>query len=210
MSEKKTERVLTEKEIKRTERVDKITEDLAIQGYERKDVTVSLVTANVVGSVIGVVFGVLMFLWYYLQNNGSLVMGDWDIFIMLVLLILMIFVHEGIHGIIWGAFAPSHKKAIEFGFIKEMLTPYCYCGEALSRGGYLLGSFMPCLLLGIIPTIAAIYAGSMLWLILGIFNFMGAGADVMITIKMLLYKAFGKDVKIMDHPTEVGFIVFEK
>ena len=57
-------------------------------------------------------------------------------------------IHEGIHGLTWGLLSPDGFSTIEFGLIKEYMTPYCYCGTPLTRGQYILGSMMPTLVLG--------------------------------------------------------------
>jgi hypothetical protein len=36
------------------------------------------------------------------------------------------------------------------------------------------------------------------------------GGDFLIILKMLLYRAQGSDTVYYDHPTECGFVVFEK
>jgi hypothetical protein len=38
----------------------------------------------------------------------------------------------------------------------------------------------------------------------------GGGGDFIIILKMLLYRAKGKDAVYYDHPYECGFVVFEK
>jgi hypothetical protein len=38
----------------------------------------------------------------------------------------------------------------------------------------------------------------------------GGGGDFLIILKMLLYRSGGKEAVFYDHPTECGFVVFEK
>jgi len=92
----------------------------------------------------------------------------------------------------------------------QTLTPYCYCGEPLKKIQYILGSFMPCLVLGIIPCIVSVYVNSSYLLFLGIIMIIGAGGDLTVILKMLFHKTSSADIIIMDHPTECGFITFER
>lgn len=206
MSQKKKERTLTKKEAARKERIDAITEDLKMQGYVRKDQIISIVYANVMAIVLSIPFIILFGVWFFASNDVNINFPFWGYFAIIVL----IPVHEAIHGITWGLFAPSKFKTIEFGFMVEQLTPYCYCGEPLKKYQYILGSFMPCLILGIIPCVVAVYTNSLLLLIIGILMIMGAGGDLTVILKMLFYKSAASEEIIMDHPTECGFIVFER
>lgn len=210
MASEKKERVLTEKELARKIRIDRITEELENRGYVRKDRIISIAYANVMAFVLSIPFIILFGGWFFLRNGLNFEFSFIKYFLVLAGMIVFTAAHEGIHGLTWGLCAPNRFKTIEFGFIAEKLTPYCTCGEPLKKMQYILGSFMPCLVLGIIPCIAAVYVNSVYLLFLGIIMIIGAGGDLTIILKMLLYKAPSNDVIIMDHPTECGFIVFER
>lgn len=210
MARQKKERVLTEKEKARKKRIDKITEELAQQGYVRRDQIISVLFANVMAFTLSIPF-ILVFGWWFFALNAkgfeTSIGGTICVFIGFVALIV---VHEGIHGLTWGLCSPNKFKDIEFGFIAENLTPYCTCGAPLKKWEYILGSFMPCLMLGIIPCTVAVYIHSFHLLLLGILMIMGAGGDLTIILKMLFFRSSCTDVIIMDHPTECGFIIFER
>ena len=82
--------------------------------------------------------------------------------IFVIAILLLVVVHELIHGITWSVFTEHHFGDIEFGFMKEYLTPYCTCKCPLSKGKYIIGALMPLIILGIIPMAAGIIMGSML------------------------------------------------
>lgn len=211
MAPKKKERVLTEKELARQKRIDKITEDLARQGYARHDKTISILVANVMAILLSIPFIILFGVWFFAHNDGiNFEFSFTKYMLFLVGTILCIVVHEGLHGLTWGLCAPSKFKTIEFGFMVEKLTPYCTCGEPLKKMQYIFGTFMPCLVLGIIPCIVAVYINSLYLLFLGVLMIMGAGGDLTVILKMLFYKSSSTDIIIMDHPTECGFIIFER
>lgn len=207
----KKERVLTKKELERQNRMDKISEDLGQQGYMRKDHIISVVYANVMALVLSIPFIILFGVWFFARNDlKNMEFSIVKYALTLVGMLVLVIVHEGIHGMTWGLFAQGKFKTIEFGFMVEKLTPYCTCGEPLKKIYYILGAFMPCLVLGIIPSIAAVYVGSLYILCLGILMIMAAGGDLTIILQMIFYKSSSPDVIIMDHPTECGFIIFER
>ena len=39
---------------------------------------------------------------------------------------------------------------------------------------------------------------------------MGGAGDILISSMLLFYKTNGKDVILIDHPTKIGLVVFEK
>ena len=119
--------------------------------------------------VLGLPLVALLCVWYVVRNGSiSLDFSFSQYLPVLIGGLVLIVVHEGIHGITWGLCAPSKFKTIEFGFIAEKCIPYCTCGEPLKKTQFILGAFMPCLVLGIIPCIVAVYLNSVLLLILGI------------------------------------------
>ena len=210
MAKQKKERKLTEKEALRVERLNARTAELESEGYVRKDQIISILFAKIMAFALSIPFIVIFGWWFEIRNGLHFEMTFTESIAFLVLILVMVVVHELLHGLTWGLTAPNGFKSIAFGFMKENLTPYCTCGEPLTKGAYILGAFMPCLVLGIIPAVAAVFANSTLWLLIGLLMIMGAGGDLTIIIKLLTYRTDAKDVIILDHPSECGFIVFEK
>ncbi len=208
MSQK--ERILTEKEKVRKNRIDKLTEELSLKGYVRKDRIIDIVFANVMAIVLAVPFIVLFGFWFFSKNGKNLDISLSGIVYVWIAFIVLIVVHEGIHGLTWGLCSKSKFKNIEFGFMVSKLTPYCYCGDPLKKGAYILGSVMPCLVLGIIPCIISVYINSFYLLLIAVVMIIGAGGDLMVILKMLFLRSSANDIIIMDHPTECGFITFER
>lgn len=187
--------------------VTKVRED---KGYQRKDQIMSVSFANVIAITLSIPFFIIFGVWFVSRNGWSNWLSGVESCVLLVAMLGLIVVHELIHGLVWGSFAKSKFKSIDFGIQKETLTPYCTCSEPLSKSQYIIGSIMPCIILGIIPSIAGVLADSLLLLLIGLIMIAGAGGDLTITLKMLTYHSDKKEIIIMDHPTECGFIVFEK
>lgn len=213
-NKEKKPRKLTEKELKRMAIIEKITEEKESFGYKRVDLTVDIGKANLMAFAFGFPICLPFLIIYIIVNMHHFKFFNYTgfigFFIWLVLLVAFTVVHELIHGLVWGICAPNHFKSIDFGFIKEMLTPYCTCIEPLTKGQYILGSIMPGLVLGIIPMIIAIFNGSFLCMLMGMVMVFAAGGDLTIIMKVLTYKTDKKDIIYIDHPTECGLYVFEK
>jgi hypothetical protein len=130
--------------------------------------------------------------------------------VIVVALVALTVVHELIHGACWSIFTPHHFKDIEFGVMLSAMAPYCACLVPLKKEQHVFGTAMPLIVLGILPTIYAICSGSLFMLLTGIVMIVSAGGDMAIVLEMLKYKTACHDVKIFDHPTQVGFYLFEK
>lgn len=182
------------------------------QGWTRTEKTVSIAAANTWGLLVTLPVVIAFGVWFVLRH-GTTVLGELsviEIILIVVMYLGLIFVHEGLHGVTWACFAPEHFKQIEFGFIKQQLTPYCWCGAPLTKGRYLLGSMMPGLVLGVLPCTAACLLGWPAWLWLGELMLLGAAGDLLISLKLLGCGGRGKELCCLDHPTECGLILFEK
>ena len=90
------------------------------------------------------------------------------------------------------------------------MTPYCYCGTPLTRGQYLIGSVMPTLVLGFIQGFVAVCSGSFMLFVLSVILMFGGGGDFLIDWMLIRYKKKKVKLILMDHPTELGFVAFEK
>ena len=205
-------RKLTEAEKRRMDRFEKMSADLEARGYKRCELTVGVVRANVLTIVLGLPICFLGLAIFFLVNRGrDLDLGFTINFLPLaVLLLVLTVVHELIHGITWSFFAEHHWADIEFGFIKEYLTPYCTAKNPLPLGGYILGGLMPMIVLGIVPTVWAIATGNFSLLIVGLAMTLGGGGDLMIVLMLLRHKSDAREKLILDHPTQAGSVIFER
>ena len=214
-----SKRELTEKEKQRLVKFAATEEELKKKGYIRKDLTVSLTKANIVGLLLVLpIMAVLCIIFLVLHGFTPIVnlieTKDLWTAISLILaglsIIPLAVVHELIHGLTWGIGAKNHMKDIEYGFIKEMLTPYCYCRSPLSKGMYLIGSLMPMTLLGTVVCIFGIIFANPALMITGLLQVMGGSGDILVSCMLLRHNTKGKEIVLMDHPTDCGLVVFEK
>ena len=212
MNEEKN-RKLSAKEQRRLSVFEETCERLSQQGYKRNDLTISIVKANLFVILLAipvVAIGVLLFAW---KNPISLLTpSPQGSLLFVALFIVLIMVHELIHGLTWSLYAEHHFKDIAFGFMKEYLTPYCTCTTPLLKSHYTMGALMPCVVLGILPTAIGILLGSHFLFWTGIVMILSASGDIMIVMKLLTYKSQSgsKEILIYDHPTQAGSVIFEK
>lgn len=204
------QRKLTAAEERRKAAFDRTAAALHAAGYRAEDLTIGLVRANVLALLLCLPIVLLLLLAFSAAHpeggSGSFTLGGAAGF--LAAFFLLIFVHEGIHGLTWALFAPDHFRAISFGVIWQSLTPYCACSQPLSRGAYALGGIMPTVVLGLLPALAAIVSGSTaLWGMGAVMLFAG-GADLAIFWKLLRFRPRTGDVVYLDHPYECGLVAF--
>ena len=129
-----------------------------------------------------------------------------DIFIGLMIIIIGIVIHELLHGLGWSFYAKKGWKSISFGIVWKYLTPYCHCEESLNLRAYRIGSVLPAIVLGFIPSILAIILGNLWLLIFGFFFTFAAGGDFLIL--WLLRKENPTHI-VQDHPDKIGCIILE-
>ena len=204
-------RKLSPAEERRLQAFEELSERMLAEGYRRVELTVSIVKANVFA--VGLLFPLLLAgMGLFLLKNHSVVQSleTMNPLLFLVLLFGLIVVHELIHGLSWAVFADHHWADIEFGFMKQYLTPYCTCTVPLSKGQYIFGALMPLLVLGILPMIAGILLGSMSALLMGIIMADAAAGDILIVWKILRYRSEADSIVYVDHPTQAGGVIFEK
>lgn len=212
LKEKEKKRELTEAEKRRLNNYNDICDDLVQHGYKKTELTISIVKANIFGIVFAIPVFVIGLFLFHLKNGFSsdMLFTFRETLIFVFGLIILVFLHEFVHGFVWGLYSEHYFKDIEFGFMRQYLTPYCTCTEPLRKGPYIAGGIMPLIALGILPTVAAIFNGSYMMLIMGLIMTVSAAGDIMIIYKLVKFRTSSETVLCLDHPTMGGVAVFEK
>lgn len=213
--ERETSRELTAVEQKRLDRFKDISGQMEESGYRRVELTVSIVRANLVAVILLIPLAVIGFGLFLLKNRDrgidtGISRGPLGMLLFLVLLVALIVVHEAIHGASWAFFTKRGFRDIEFGFMKQYLTPYCTCTIPLTKGQYIFGALMPFLVLGVLPMALGIITGFLPGLLMGIIMADSAAGDLMIVWNILRYRTNAKELVYMDHPTQAGGVIFER
>lgn len=204
-------RKLSPAEAKRLERFEEVSAQLVSDGYRKTELTVGIVRANIFAILLAIPLCIVAITAFALLNPDATFFTDGtNMIVVLVAYIGLIVVHELIHGITWSLYAPNRWHDIDFGFMKEYLTPYCTCATPLPKGSYILGALMPLIVLGIIPCALGIAIGSVTLLFIGILMIVSAGGDILIVIELLRYRSDAAEQLIYDHPTQAGCVLFER
>lgn len=207
----KNERTLTPAEQKRKADYEKLCEEMEQAGYQKRELTVGVVQANIIAVVIMLPFMAAIIAAYCVVHPSGIDRLSLGMTLLVfVLFCLLVVAHEGIHGLTWGLFTKNGFHSIAFGVIWSALTPYCTCCEPLSKRQYITGAVMPTLIVGFIPAAIAIACGQAWLLYVAVFTVLGGGGDFFIILKMLLYRPETQDVLYYDHPYECGVVAFEK
>ena len=197
---------------KRIEKADAITKDLGEKGYERKNATIGLVAANIVALFV---MAPLMIALYFGFNavhpdaikNALIESSPIASFVFLIAMYVFIALHEGVHGICNWIFNGHDWKSIEFGVHSG--TPYCSCQVPLKKWQYIIVLIMPTIIFSVLMGIVAIATENVFLILEAIMKALGGGGDFTITL-LLLFKAKGKDLIVLDHPHECGCYYFCK
>ncbi|MDE7121137.1 MAG: DUF3267 domain-containing protein [Oscillospiraceae bacterium] len=208
---------------RRTEQQAVIAEELKQDGFTEEKASISTVKANIDAIGTSLPFAILfLFLFWIITgisgqefiNYIKDLFDETRLFGLPVVLVgfASIPVHEGLHGLGWHLFCGKKWNSIEFGIMKELLTPYCYCGEPLKLSQYYLGLLLPFLTLGVIPSVLGLITGSVFLIVTGVYNIFLAGGDTTIACILVKYIRVNseKSVKILDHPSECGCRIFLK
>ena len=209
--EQEKKRKLSPREEQRLARFETLCAEMEQKGYRKRELMIGIVKANVVTMLLAIPLCAAAILLFLAVSPGSLhALSLTELIIWLVSFFVLTVVHEGIHGLTWSRFTPNGFRDIDFGFMKQYLTPYCTCRVPLSKGQYIFGALMPLIVLGILPMLAGILSGSLLVLALGILMTDSAAGDIMIVWNVLRYRSPAGEIVYMDHPTQAGGVIFEK
>ena len=170
-----------------------------------EEFTMGVVKANLIGlllviPILAVILSPFLLIWDYETLTAG--MKDLDVYLVYIF-VGGIIIHELLHGLTWGYFAPNGLKSIKFGVEWKFLTPYCHCKEPLKVKHYKIGAAMPLIIMGIIPSIIGLIIGHGGVLVLGIL-FTGVAAGDMIALYMI--RNLDNDIYVSDHPDKMGII----
>ena len=211
MSEK--ERKLSKAELRRKEAFDAENARRLAEGYVRHDLTVSVAKANWLGlllsmPLVGLLMGLFTLLAPAQDKEWNMAEASFFPLVVVAVVLLLTVLHELVHGAVFGWFAPHRYKAIQFGVIWSMLTPYCACTEPLTRGQYLSGSAMPTIVVGLLPAAIAIAMNDLGWFTIALLMVIGGGGDMLIILKLITFRPQGKETLFCDHPTLPGLVAY--
>ena len=189
-------------------------------GYRSEEVTIEATKANMRALTLMLPIAVITGIPYYLLWRDLLTVASLKSFIennqlwmmhgtliALAVMIIGIVAHELIHGLTWALFARKGFASIRFGVLWKEMTPYCHCSEPLSVRHYMIGTLMPAVVLGVIPSLIALATGNVFVMAFGLFFTVAAAGDFMII--GLLRKEKPDDL-VQDHTSKIGYFIFRR
>ncbi len=191
-----------------SENFEKIKAQFHEQGYQEKDVTIPDRKAMVSGVLYALPFVIVFGLFYrflLMERAYLLDVSGLSFYVLFIAIIaISVVIHELLHGIGWAVASGKGWHVVRFNI--NAMMPSCSCKSALEKKAYLFGVLAPFVVLGCGSVVfLLIYPGTVSFLTM-IVNFISAGADLMIAWNVLQEK----DVFIVDHPKEAGYIAFYK
>lgn len=181
----------------------------------RREVTVSLLAANVYGTLLGLAPALILVALFYAVWGGErlragldglFTFGSGQMTALLLFLLIGIVVHELLHALGWIWFGKLERSAIKLGIFWKALTPYAHAKVPLPVTAYRRGTFLPGLLLGLLPGLLGVLLGSFFVVALGFIFTLAAGGDFLI---LWLLRRVPRSAMIEDHPSKVGAYVLE-
>jgi hypothetical protein len=88
-----------------------------------------------------------------------------------------------------------------------MLTPYAHCNQPLEVTAYRVGTFMPGLVLGILPFVVALVSASGDWFWFSLLHTTAACGDWLV---LWVIRSVKPGSLVEDHPTNAGCYVLER
>jgi hypothetical protein len=175
----------------------------------KRDLSVSLLYANIVALFIMVPVAILQFSLFYTLHPMEKMEFSVNLLNLLLfwsIVIISIVIHELIHGLTWMAFGKKPFSSIKFGIQWKTLTPYAHLKEPIEVNVYRIGGFMPGFILGIVPFILSLVLGNSNLLWFSIIQTAAASGDWLI-LWMLRHVRSG--ILVEDHPSRAGCYVYE-
>lgn len=119
----------------------------------------------------------------------------------LLILVVLILVHELIHGFTWALMGEVKLSDIKFGVMWKALAPYAHLKVPVSPRTYRVGAAMPGLLLGFLPSLTGIAIGYAPLAVWGAIGLATACGDFLI---LLIIRSVPPEALVRDHPSRIG------
>ena len=182
----------TAQKLSRQELFERTCKEMESNGFEQKPLILPAKKLNIIAFLLIVpLLAVTIFLfllrWNTLLEKHPEIIAITPMFFLCFL--ASIFIHELIHGLTWSCFCPDRFHSIHFGFQLKTLTPYCHCAQPLKKFPYLLGTLMPCLILGIGTYLLSLLIPNFSLALFGAMNIAAAIGDLAISFLLIPTKA---------------------
>jgi hypothetical protein len=175
----------------------------------KRDLSVSMVHANIVAVFIMVPIVILQFIFFnmlYGTEKMEFTLILLNLLLFLAIVIASIVAHEFIHGLTWMVFGKKSFSTVKLGIQWKTLTPFAHLKEPIEINAYRIGGFMPGFILGIMPFILSLVLGNGYLLWFGVIHTAAASGDWLI---LWLLRSVKSGILVEDHPSRAGCYVHE-
>ena len=189
---------------------------LEAEGYICHEKILGALYVNVMAVIVMLPYVALLYILFLFNNVGTKISFSLlnspiaNLAAIFIIFAVLIVLHELIHGIFFAHSIPSHWKAVEFGFNPVAFAPYCTCLEPLSKKSHIISAIMPTIFLGFLPSIIAVFSGNAFLFVIGLVMILSGGGDFLMIYNLLKINSKKYDVLFLDHPTEIGSLIFIK
>lgn len=172
----------------------------------KRDLSISMARTNVIVSLLTVPVVIAQFAIFILLHGIKSLAPTWDPALLVVAVLLGVPVHELLHAASFVIFGHKSFSAVKFGFQWKALTPYAHLKMPVEVNAYRIATFVPGLVLGILPFISSLLSGdgSLFWF--SLVHLSAAGGDWLI---LWLIRNVKSGMLVEDHPTHAGCYVLE-
>jgi len=180
-----------------------------MNAVNKRDLSISMLPANIVAFFILIPVAVFQFFLFYLIYGSKKTESTvylLNLLLFMVLLIASMVVHELIHGLAWIGFGKKAFSAIKLGMQWKTLTPYAHLKAPIEINVYRISGFMPGFVLGTLPFCLSLVLGDSNLLWFSIIQTAAASGDWLI---LWLLRNVKGGMLVEDHPSRAGCYVYE-
>jgi len=181
-----------------------VSEELTIPaGY--KDVSIPIAEIMRSGTILSLVLLALPLVIYAIVNRSvTFIDGFAQGGLLLLLMVVAIAVHEGLHALAWMLAGDVKFNEIRFGFDARNLAPYAHARTDMTARAYRVGVLIPGIVLGVIPSVVGIATGDGLMTLFGAIMLSAAIGDMYV---FWIIREVPGDAQVRDHPSQAGCMV---
>ena len=190
--------------MEKNEEYKNLINEMQNNGYTKAEHTISKAKTMILGTLVGLVATAILMILYRPLLLNKFPDFELNIPLFVIATIGSIVIHELLHGLVWSLFCKNGWSSIKITWSAFM--PSCHCKEPLTTGKYLLGVIAPFVILGIGTSFITFFVTDLMVIFIAAINVIIAGGDLLIAFSLL--KA--KNRMIIDHPTDPGFVAFQK
>ena len=176
------------------------------EGY--KDISVPLpevLTRMTIWSLVLLALPIVAFIVIYGSSafwDG--LFRDYNLLVAILILIVAIIGHEGIHALGWKIFGELRWDQLRFGIDRKTLSPYCHALAPMKVQAYRIGAVLPGLVTGVLPTVIGLVQANAGLTAFGALMLSAAIGDFLV---LWVIREVPADALVLDHPSNAGCYV---